>query len=521
MTTYNHPQLFVISLLLGIIALTTQCQSPQTNTSDTTSLKPNIIYILADDLGYGELGAYGQKIIETPYLDQLAANGMLFTNHYSGSPVCAPSRCVLLTGKHTGHAYIRGNDEWKARGEVWNYQAMFDDPNLEGQRPLPMDSVSIGDLLQAAGYQTAIIGKWGLGGPTTEGIPNNQGFDYFYGYNCQRQAHTLYPKHLWENENKIILDNPMIAPHTKLSNPEQPNDSVQYERFAGQEFAPTLMGHKAVAFIEEHKDEPFFLYFASPLPHVPLQAPKKWVDYYRKKLGDEPPYPGNQGYFPNYTPRATYAAMISYLDEQVGDLIAALKANGCYDNTIIMFSSDNGPTYTGGAQTTYFDSAQPFSSEYGKGKGFVGEGGIRVPFIVSWPGHIQPASVSNEISAFWDILPTVCEIVGIETPPNRDGISLLPAFQGKATPNSHPYLYWEFPSYKGQQAVRMGHWKGIRNHIFEGNKDILLYDLSSDSLELNNVAEAHPDIVAQIRQIMHTARTTPPIERFKFKELGD
>ena len=213
--------------------------------------------------------------------------------------------------------------------------------------------------------------------------------------------------------------------------------------------------------------------------------------------------------------------MISYLDEQVGDLIAALKTNGCYDHTIIMFSSDNGPTYTGGAQTTYFDSAQPFSSEYGKGKGFVGEGGIRVPFIVSWPGHIRPGSVSNEVSAFWDILPTICDIVGIKTPPNRDGISLLPALQGKDTPNSHPYLYWEFPSYKGQQAVRMGRWKGIRSQIFEGNKAIKLYDLSIDSLERNNVAEAHPDIVAQIGQIMRTARNTPRIERFKFKELGD
>lgn len=509
---------FYLLWLLSVMLLGCQTEAV---TEVEKPAQPNIIYILADDLGYGELGSYGQQIIETPNLDNLAQQGMTFSNHYSGAPVCAPARCVLLTGKHAGHAYIRGNDEWRERGAVWDYQAMFENPNLEGQRPIPEDSVTIGDLLKTAGYQTAIIGKWGLGGPMTEGIPNRQGFDYFYGYNCQRQAHTLFPLHLWENEEKIRLNNPNIAPHSKLEDNADPLDSIAYQKFTGNDYAPALMLNAAQQFITQNKDQPFFLYFASPLPHVPLQAPKKWVDYYRKKLGDEAPYPGNGNYFPSYTPRATYAAMISYLDEQVGSLIQTLRETGQFDNTIILFSSDNGPTYAGGADTPFFESASPFPTERGRGKGYVYEGGIRVPFIASWPGKIQPGSQSNHVSAFWDMLPTICELAGVPSVPKRDGISLVPTLLQEGKQPRHEYLYWEFPAYKGQQAVRIGHWKGVRQGLFDGNMTIELYDLSIDSIEAHNIADEHPDIVAKIAAIMEKAHEAPVLEKFRIPALGD
>ena len=495
------------------------CQSAPPREKAETS--PNIIYILADDLGYGELGSYGQQLIETPHLDALAASGMKFLQHYSGSPVCAPSRCVLLTGKHSGHAYIRGNDEWRSRGEVWDYEAMFADPNLEGQRPLPVDSVTIADLLRPAGYRNAIVGKWGLGGPMTEGVPNNQGFDLFYGYNCQRQAHTFYPKHLWKNRERVLLENETVAPHTNLAEGADPNDAASYAPFRLREYSAALMQEEALRFIEEQQDGPFFLYYASPIPHVPLQAPEKWVRYYQDKFGPEEPYTG-KSYFPNQTPRATYAAMISYLDEQVGEIVQTLKDLQLYDNTIIFFSSDNGPTYTGGAQTEHFASARPFECTYGRGKGFVHEGGIRVPMIASWPGVIAPGSTTDHISAFWDVLPTMCEITGVAIPSHTDGISFLPVLLGNEDQQArHDYLYWEFPAYKGQQAVRMGNWKGIRKNIFDGNLSLELYDLSTDLLEERDVAEENPEIVRQLESIMQSARKSPELERFKFAELGD
>lgn len=482
--------------------------------------KTNIIYILADDLGYGELGAYGQKIIETPNIDALANGGIKFTNHYSGAPVCAPARCVLLTGQHSGHAYIRGNDEWKVRGDVWNMQAMFDDPNLEGQRPMPDSITTIGELLQEGGYATGMVGKWGLGSPTTNSIPNKQGFDYFLGYNCQRQAHTFYPMHLWENEEKKLLDNKMVVMHANMAEDADPDEENSYADFNLNDYSPDVMHEGAMKFIKSNAGNPFFLYYASPIPHVPLQAPKKWVEYYRKKIGPEEPFTG-KSYFPCQYPKATYAAMISTLDEQVGEIVALLKALDLYENTIVMFSSDNGPTYTGGTDTPYFDSAHPFSTEYGYGKGFVREGGIRVPMIAHWPGKIKLNSESNHVSAFHDIMPTLCDIAGIEPPKTIDGISFLPSLIQNNNQVKHEYLYWEFPSYKGQQAVRMGKWKGIRKEIFDGNMDIQLYDLSIDSLETKDLANEYPDILEQIATIMKEARTEPELDRFKIEELGD
>ena len=481
---------------------------------------PNIIYILADDLGYGETGAYGQEKILTPNIDKLAQNGMRFTQHYSGAPVCAPARCVLLTGKHTGHAYIRGNDEWGERGEVWNYLKAIKDPHLEGQRPIPANTITIAKLLKKAGYRTGIFGKWGLGAPGSEGVPTKQGFDYFYGYNCQRQAHNLYPPYLWENDHKDMLDNVVVPPGTKLDSGTDPYDEESYAKFRQKEYAPEKIHEKAIEFIKQNKDTTFFLYYASPLPHLPLQVPKEYEDRYRKIFGDEEPYVGDKGYFPTRYPHAVYAGMISCLDDQVGDIVMVLKNLGIYDNTILFFSSDNGPTYLGGVDFDFFNSSGPFQNGYGHTKGFVYEGGIRIPFIAAWPGHIEPGTESDHVSAFYDVLPTFCDITNIETPENTDGISFLPALLGKKQ-LEHEFLYWEFPSYKGQQAVRMGKWKGVRKNIFKGNMHIELYDLETDIREEHDVSAEHPEIVAQIKQIMISQHVPSANPKFKFPQLGD
>ena len=501
------------STLLILVVTILQLQS-------VYSEKPNIVYILADDLGYNELGCYGQDTIETPNIDALAASGIRFTQHYSGSPVCAPSRCVLMTGKHTGHAYIRGNDEWGERGDTWNFAKAVEDPNLEGQRPLPVGTKTIGTLLQGVGYKTAIVGKWGLGAPLTNSIPTKMGFDFFYGYNCQRQAHTFYPKHLWKNEEKDWLDNELVVPGTKLAEGADPNDPASYSKYRLSEYAPELMLGEALEFVRENKESPFFLYFASPIPHVPLQAPESWVEYYQEKLGPEDPYLGNKGYFPNRTPRATYAAMVSYLDEQVGDIVSELKELGLYENTLILFSSDNGPTYNGGSDSAYFESASPFKSEYGWAKGFSTEGGIRVPMIASWEGMIKGGRTSQHVSAFWDVLPTLCELSGARVPSDVDGLSFVPNLLGEPQ-EPHEFLYWEFPAYEGQQAVRMGDWKALRKGIFKGNMDLELYNLKTDPREQFDVSAAYPEVVAKIEAIMESEREPAVLERFKIKQLGD
>jgi len=500
-------------LLIITTIISFNCQPTKSTKINPTP--PNIIYILADDLGYGELGSYGQQLIETPHLDQLAKAGMRFTQHYTGAPVCAPARCVLLTGQHTGKAFVRGNDEWKARGEVWNYQAMFDNPFLEGQRPLPDSIVTVAEILQDAGYATGAVGKWGLGAPTTEGVPNKQGFDFFYGYNCQRQAHTYYPMHLWRNEKRHILNNKSVAPHSKFPEGADPNAAKSYVDFELNDYAPTFMHDEAKQSIKSNHKKPFFLYYASPIPHLPLQAPQRWVEHYQEKFGKEKPYTKGS-YFPNRTPRATYAAMISYLDEQVGYLVAQLKDLGVYDNTLIIFTSDNGPTYTGGADTPFFDSAKPFKTTYGYGKGFTHEGGIRVPMIATWKNRIAPNSTSDHISAFYDVMATFCDITKQKVPQNTDGISFLPALLGKSQPK-HKYLYWEFPAYTGQQALRMGKWKAIRRNIKKGNLTIELYDLETDIQEQNDVAVQHPEIIGQVKDIFKKEHTTSSTENFRME----
>ncbi|TFH33681.1 MAG: N-acetylgalactosamine-6-sulfatase, partial [Bacteroidia bacterium] len=348
-----------------------------------------------------------------------------------------------------------------------------------------------------------------------------QGFDLFYGYNCQRQAHTYFPVHLWKNDERVFLNNDTVAPGTKLKPGADPMNEESYSDFWLNDYSPDLMFGEIQDFVGKNSDNPFFLYWATTIPHAAIQAPPEWVNYYVGKFGDEDPYTGDKGYFPNRYPHAAYAGMISYLDNQVGLLIQQLKELGIYENTVIFFTSDNGPTYNGGTDSEWFNSAGEFREGYGLTKGFVHEGGIRVPMIASWPGIIPPGSESDHISAFWDVLPTLCDIAGTNTPEGLDGISFLPTLIGETSQNPHEYLYWEFPESGGQQAVRMGNWKAIRRNIHKGNMTIELYDLSTDPLEENNVAEQNPAIVEDISEIMKREHTTAEIPAFRFTSLGD
>ena len=483
--------------------------------------KPNIIYILADDLGYGDLGVYGQEKIETPNLDELARNGMIFTQHYTGAPVCAPARYMLLTGKHAGHSYIRGNDEWRERGNVWDYREMIIDSTLEGQRPIPQNTILFPQLLQKEGYTTGMIGKWGLGAPHTNSIPTKMGFDFFFGYNCQRQAHTYYPVHLYKNENRVHLNNDTIPPNTKLAKGADPYDPKNYSKFMLNEYAPELMFKEMISFVSENKQNPFFLYWATPIPHNALQAPQNWIDFYKEKFGEEEPYLGQNGYFPHQNPRAAYAAMISYLDENIGKLIKYLKDENLYDNTIILFSSDNGVTYSGGTDGEYFNSSGIFGESFGRGKGFVYEGGIRVPMIATWNKKIKPGSITNHISAQYDVMATLLELINYRNIPETDGISFLPTLLDKKEQSVHNFLYWEFPEYGGQIAIRMGDWKVIRRNLKRSgeNHTLELYNLSLDPEELNNVATDHPQILDTASDIYHNEHIKSEIEEFRINSI--
>ena len=472
--------------------------------------KPNIIYILADDLGYTELGCYGQEKIRTPNLDRMAEEGMRFLQHYAGSPVCAPSRCTLLTGKHTGHALIRDNDEMNERGDVWN------DPSIEGQRPLPSGTVTLGHVMQEAGYTTAAVGKWGLGGPTDSGHANDQGFDFWYGYLCQRQAHNYYPTHLWRNKEKIILEgNPYFKAHQRFPQEQDPQEKGAYAEYSGAHYAPDLMTQEALDFIRNNQDNPFFLYLAYPIPHLALQVPDDSLAEYATAF-PETPYLGDKGYLPHLTPRAAYAAMITRMDGYVGQIFSLLAELDLDENTVVMFTSDNGPTYTGGADTDFFKSASPLRGL----KGSLFEGGIRVPLLARWPGHIPGGSTSTHISAFWDVMPTLCEMAGRAAPAEMDGISFAPVLQGKSPLVRHDYLDWEFTGYGGQQALRMGKWKAIRVGMKRDETDssLQLYDLEKDPSESKNVAASHPEIIAQIRKALKEAHG--PSQHFPFPEIS-
>lgn len=504
-------------LLLTSVPLGTCLISCSADIPHGPAPKPNIIYILADDLGRAELGCYGQKRIETPNIDRLAATGMLFTNHYAGQAVSAPSRCVLFTGLHTGHAYIRGNDEVASRGAVWDHAAMLRDSTLEGQRPMLASTITIPKKLKEAGYTTACVGKWGLGWPGSESTPNKMGFDFFYGYNCQRQAHTYCPPFLYRNEVREYLDNRLLPPKTKLDKGADPYDEKSYAKFMQNQYSPELMYDELLSFVEQSKNGPFALFWTTPLPHVSLQAPEKWVQYYVEKWGDETPYLGERGYYPCRYPHATYAAMVSYFDEQIGELMQKLKDLGIYENTLIVFTSDNGPSSggDGGSDSSFFESASPFSSEKGYVKGSLHEGGIRVPFIVSWPGHVPEGTTSDLLSAFWDMMPTLCEVAGVQSP-ETDGISLLPEMLGqKDKQQKHDFLYWEFPASGGQKAVRMGKWKVLVQDIYAGGRKLELYDLEQDPLEENDLSAEYPEIIEKAMEILRAEHVDSEVPRFE------
>jgi len=458
--------------------------------------RPNIILIVADDLGWAELGCYGQTKIRTPHIDRLAAEGMRFAQHYSGSPVCAPSRCVLLTGRHTGYAYIRGNDEMGERGDVWH------DPALEGQRPIPAGTVTIGTLLQAAGYTTGAIGKWGLGGPGSEGEPNRQGFDHFYGYLCQRVAHNYYPTHLWRNGEKDELDNEYFYPHQRLPVDADPLDPASYEPYRGTEYSLDLMLAEALEFVRANRRNPFFLCLPFTVPHVSLQVPEDSLAEYAGAF-PETPYRGEKGYLPHPTPRAAYAAMITRMDRGVGRIMDLLAELGLDSDTLVLFTSDNGPTFNGGTDSAFFDSAGPLRGL----KQDLYEGGIRVPLVARWPGRVPAGTVSDHISAFQDFLPTVTVLAGATTPADIDGLSFLSALRGESDRQpAHDHLYFEF---RGAQAVRLGDWKGLRSGP---DSPIELYNLAADISEERDMASERPGIAARILDIMTTDRT--PSEHF-------
>lgn len=493
---------------------------PQPGCHRPESVRPNIIIIIADDLGYGDTGPYGQTKIETPGIDRLASEGLRFTHHYAGSPVCAPSRCVLLTGLHSGHSQVRGNDEWSERGDVWNYRAMIADPSLEGQRPLADSTVTIASVLKKNGYITGAVGKWGLGAPYTGGSPENQGFDFFYGYNCQRMAHTYYPTHLWRNGTREWLKNDTLAPHTAFDPGADPADPASYDKFTLTDYSPDLMFREITGFIDSCGENPFFLYWATPIPHLALQAPAGWVNRYHEKFGDEKPYTGSEGYFPVRYPHATYAAMISYLDEQITQLINHLKERGLYENTVIFFTSDNGPAWSAGTDPEWFESASPFRGSEGYGKGSLNEGGIRVPLIAFWPGTVKPGTVTDHVSAFQDFMPTICSIAGVEIPAETDGLSFLPVMTGKKQ-EKHEYLYWEFPEYGGQQAVITGKYKALRKGMHNGNTVFKLYDLENDVQETTDISADHPEIMSKVQEIARKEHHTSKNQRWRFPVIGE
>ena len=444
------------------------------------NLKPNIIYILADDLGYGDLGCYGQKTTQTPEIDKMASEGIRFTDHYSGSTVCAPSRCTIMTGLHTGHARVRGN----------------------ARVPLRPGDVTVAELLQSAGYTTGLIGKWGLGEAGSVGTPNKKGFDYFFGYLSQLRAHNSYPDFLWRNEEKVPLDNKVEYIQDTYA---KGVGSVAREK---KTHSHDLFTNEALQFIEANKDSSFFLYLAYTIPHANNEGIRMG------QIGMEVP---DLGIYKNKDwPEAqkAHAAMITLLDRDIGVIQNKLKTLKLDDRTLVIFTSDNGPHAEGGATPDFFDSNGSLKGM----KRDLYEGGIRVPMIAWWPGKIESGSQSDHISAFWDFLPTACDLAGIIPPENIDGISFLPAMIGGDQVN-HEFLYWEFMEKGGRQGIRLGNWKAVK-YDMSGNPDapIQLYDLSIDIGEENNIASAHPEIVSEMSTLMKTSRTSSEDFQFDFEK---
>lgn len=482
-------KLFFKALLLSyLVVILSACSSKKEAKKTASAPMPNIVYILADDLGYGDLSCYGQEKFQTPNIDKLASDGMLFTQHYAGSTVCAPSRSALMTGLHTGHTFVRGN----VRHEP------------EGQIPLDENTVTVANLLKKSGYVTGAFGKWGLGYPGSTGDPNKQGFDEFFGYNCQTLGHNYYPYHLWHNQTKVMLDE---------------NAGTQNGLYA-----PNLIHQKALEFMENNKDTTFFLYYPSIIPHAELVAPDAYMNRFKGTLPPETRYQQKDslrryktgGYGSQDEPHAAFAAMVTLLDDQVAEIRAKLEELGIADNTLIIFTSDNGPHEEGGGDPEYFNGNGALTGV----KRDLYEGGIRVPMIAVWPGKIEEGSTSPHISAFWDVLPTLCEITNTEVPDSLDGISFLPTLVG-GKQAEHKYLYWEFHEQGGKQAVRMGNWKAVRLNMAKNpDAPIELYDLSTDVAEQNNIADAHPDRVETMDKIMKKEHEKSNTFSFEFETLN-
>ena len=464
------------ALVLAGGALTVaSCVSPQ-----EAPRRPNVVFILADDLGWGDLSCYGQRLFQTPNIDALASNGMRFTQCYSGTTVSAPSRSCLITGTHSGHTPIRGNLELEP----------------EGQFPLPEGSASLFQDFKAAGYTTGAFGKWGLGYIGTSGDPQEQGVDQFFGYNCQKLAHSYYPDHLWENDTRIELDT------------EGPYGSGVY--------APDMIHEKALSFLDEavSSGQPFFLWYPTTIPHAELLVPQDSIFQSFKGRYPETPYHGiddgiyfrKGGYCSQEYPHATFSAMVTRLDVYVGDLIRHLKELGVYDNTLILFSSDNGPHQEGGADPDFFDSNGPWRGY----KRDVYEGGIRVPMIVTWKGHVQAGTESNLACSFWDLMPTFRELTGVASADGLDGVSLLPLLEGRKGQQEHDYFYFEFQELGGRQAVRQGPWKLVHMDIRSDAPRYELYNLDQDPGETRDLSADNPEILSRLRQIMTEAHTPNP-----------
>ena len=459
--------LFAIIFLLLVISAFAQ-----------KTTKPNIIFIFADDLGYGDIGCYGQQKIETPNIDKLAQKGMKFTQFYAGSTVCAPSRSSFLTGLHTGHTAIRGNVSYPP----------------EGQTPIPDSVITFANILQQNDYATAAFGKWGLGYITTSGDPNKKGFDLFYGYNCQSLAHNYYPDHLWNNHDRIDF---------------AAKDSV---------YSADIIHQQALQYLKNAGDKPFFMYLPYTIPHGEVIVPHDSIYYYYIKKFNEQPVVAKRMYdgrpLGEY-PHASFAAMVSRLDKYVGEIVKLIEEKGIANNTLIIFTSDNGPHKEGGGDPEFFNS----NGIYKGIKRDLYEGGIRVPFIAYWPGKIR-ASVIDKPAALWDMYPTFLQMASVPVKKEIDGISLVPTLFQTGKQKQHEYFYWEFHENDGRQAIRWGKWKAIKLAVTKiSDVAIELYDLNKDPQEMNNVAAQNPNIVKKMAELFSKEHRYDPDWLLLFKEI--
>ena len=471
----NALRLCRLSLLLTLQLLTGPSSNATAGTARKAAERPNIVFILADDLGYGDLGCYGQTVIQTPELDRMAAEGLRFTDFYCGSTVCAPSRSCLMTGQHTGHTYMRGN------GPVW-------------LRPDPLDR-TVAACLQEAGYQTCMIGKSSTSGqvPPQLDQPNRKGFDHFFGVLSHQEAHHYFPPKMYRNGSELLF--------------------AANRLHSGDTYCHDLYLQEAREWIADpaRQQQPFFLFYSSHIPHASLYAPEEWVARYRGKVGPERVV--RQGHYRGSTePNAEFAGMVGRLDWEVGQLLAALRQAGLDDKTVVMFASDNGAQSAGGHSENDFNSSGPLRGE----KRDMYEGGIRTPFLVRWPGTVKPG-VSAHVGAFWDFLPTACELAGVTPPAHIDGLSFAPTLTGQGQQQQHDFLYWEFFEKGGRRALRMGDYKAVQNDVFRSpTGPVEIYHLPDDLAETQDLAATHPELVEKARQLFLTARTKSPLPQFNY-----